>query len=523
MKNSEQDFTLPPFPGFPSTNRYVALGPVMETVSRVARSILAREAISLVIGPPGTGKSLTCALLAKQFAESHDIVAIGETSIMDESSFHRIVLHRLGVALETGKRDDLELMVYERLAGEGANANGVVLIIDEAASLSTDVLEAIRRMTNIMRDGQPMASAVVAGGVKLDETLAAPAMEAFSQRVAARCYLHPLNAEEARQYIRQSIRRCDASPDETITDTALSAIYHASSGIPRLINQLMTEAIDCAAEMDEMLISDHTVDKAWACLQQLPSPMVEEPVMNHESSDIEFGELTDLAPMPQCEESVDPIRSELIANSICLDELQGDMTLESPLEDRIDFENDPSSPDAVIALDEATDPVSLFGEFEDEEKIEVGAAVQPIAHVPTEVDLESMLHSEIVGLSQFASENTASRYAQPEIMLFEEDSNAENVESDQDAENLRDSGNEYPSVVWYDEPDHGQAAEGDELASPKDDTDLLWITEDIDIDRRTINPATKILPHRVDQPDSKDAPKLSVDYREMLEKMRNQA
>lgn len=519
MKNSEQDFTLPPFPGFPSANRYVPLGPVMETVSRVARSISAREAISLVIGPPGTGKSLVCALLAKQFAESHDIVAIGETSIMDETSFYRFLLHRLGVALQTGKRDDLELMIHERLAGEDASPNGVVLIIDEAASLSAEVLEAIRRLTNIMRDGQPMVSAVVVGGVKLDETLTAPTMEAFSQRVAARCYLHPLNADEARMYIRQSIQRCDASPDETITDTALSAIYHATSGVPRLINQLMTEAIDCAAELDELLIDDHTIDKAWASLQQLPSPMTEEPVMKHESSDIEFGELTELLPIQQKQESVEQFKSELIADSIS----RAEHDVDARLEDRIDVAPEPAPPIASPAVEEVTDPVSLFGEFEDEEKIEVGAAVQPFGNEPADVDLESMLHSEIVSLSQFASQNTASRYSQSDIISFEEESIIEDIQSDQDAENLHDGGSDYPSVVWYDEPDQAQAIADDELEPPQDDTDLLWITEDIDVDRRTINPAATITPHRVDKPNAKDAPKLNVDYREMLEKMRNQA
>ena len=523
MKNFEQDFTIPPFPGFPSTNRYVALGPVMETVSRIARSILAREAISLVIGPPGTGKSLACALLAKQFAESHDVVAIGETSIMDETSFYRFVLHRLGVALKTGKRDELELMIYERLAGEDANPNGAVLIIDEAATLSTDVLEAIRRITNIMRDGQPMASAVVAGGVQLDESLTKTSMEAFSQRVAARCYLHPLNAEEASQYIRQSIEKCDASPDETITGTALSAIYHATSGIPRLINQLMTEAIDCAAEMDESLIDDHTVDKAWSCLQQLPGPMTEEPAMKHESSVVEFGELKELLPLHSNETSESGIPLALNSGDILCGDHKAEADLELSDEERVDLEIEHDSTLTSPAADGITDPESLFGEFEDEEKIEVGASVQPISIEPAEVDLESMLHSEIVGLSQFASENTASRYLQADMNVFKEDASAAEPQTDQDAGKLHESTDEYPSVVWYDEPDQPEAAADGGPEPHQDDTDLLWITEDIDIDRRSINPAATITPHRVDQANSKDAPKLSVDYREMLEKMRNQA
>src|SRR6056297_2856935 len=126
MKYSEQDFSLPPFPAFPSVKRYVALGPVMDAIHRVARSVVAREAISLIIGPSGTGKSLASALLARQFAGSHDIVAIGDTTITDEATFYRCVLHRLGVAFESRGRDELEWLVQQRLCGDQANPNGAV-------------------------------------------------------------------------------------------------------------------------------------------------------------------------------------------------------------------------------------------------------------------------------------------------------------------------------------------------------------------------------------------------------------
>ncbi|QDV43374.1 tRNA(Met) cytidine acetyltransferase TmcA [Stieleria neptunia] len=542
MKNFEHDFVLPPFPGFPSASRFVPVGPVLETFSRVSRSVLAREAISLVIGPPGTGKSLVCALLAKEFATTHDVVALGETPIADDTAFYRFLLHRLGVPLETGKRDDFELMIHDRLCGPDAKPHGALLVIDEAASLSADVLEAIRRLTNLMRDGQPMVSAVVAGGVKLDETLTAPSLEPFVQRVTARCYLHPLNADETRRYIRQSIEVCDASSDDTIADKAISAIYHATSGVPRLINQLMTEAIDCAAELGESVIDEHTVDKAWASLQQLPSPMIEEPRLQPESSVVEFGQLSD--PDVDTDADASP-RIEAPQLEPAEETLAAAEELVAEQEEAIESE----AADAAVSA--VPDPISLFGEFEDEENIEVGVAqVKAKPNEPSEVDLETMLHSQIVGLSQFVSENTASRYSEYDsLAVFEEpgmiqdsvadESRKESLEDSLEAslsgpsdgwvdepvaeaadEPVAEAGKDLPSVVWYDEPAQADDAQG---SAGQDDTDLLWITEDIDVDRKIIKPASAGGSHRIDQPSEHDAPKLTVDYREMLEKMRNQA
>ncbi len=41
----------------------------------------------------------------------------------------------------------------------------------------------------------------------------------------------------------------------------------------------------------KLLITEQIIDEAWAQLQQLPSPMVEEPKIAHKVAPIEFGEL----------------------------------------------------------------------------------------------------------------------------------------------------------------------------------------------------------------------------------------
>ncbi|MEM0925366.1 MAG: AAA family ATPase [Planctomycetota bacterium] len=500
MMNSENDFTLPPFPSFPSASRFVPIGPVTEAVNRVAKSLSAREAFSLVIGPPGTGKSLVCNLLAKQFAGTRHVIQLGDTPIGDETALFRMILHRLGVAFQETKHDELELLVREQLVGDGAHPQGTLLIVDEAASLHETLLESLRRLTNLMMDDAPVLSVVLAGGVKLDETLAMPSMEAFVQRIATRAYLHPLSLDETRQYVRDSIEGCQAAPDETITESAISAIYHATSGVPRLINQMMTEAIDCAADLGETLIGEHTIDSAWASLQQLPSPMIEEPSLEKtRSEEIEFGELTE--PSPSLEMRVPSPES-------CKHEDEG-----------LEFENagvaqEPDFPAVAerSARTRTTDSISLFGEFDEEESLEIGKHREPVAKPIANVDLESTLHSQILGLSHFAAENTAQRDqtwrsdATEPLVTEQSDLAAEQSE-------LAAGESDAPSVVWYDEPE----SDGDQL---RDDQDLIWVTEDVEIEPKP-GVAQDSRHVRIDDPDAEsDSLRLNVDYREMLQKMR---
>lgn len=536
MKKSELDFTLPPFPAFPCVSRYTPVGPVTEALSRVSKSVTAREAITAVIGPPGTGKSILCGLIAQQFLDSHDVVVMGETAVSTREEFQRALLHRLGVAMETNVPNDMRLMLDQRLSGPDANPNGLVLIIDEAAALSIDVLESVRQVTNIMREGQPAVSVVLAGGVKLDETLTSPKLDSLVQRISARCYLHPLNGSETRDYIRACIAACDASPEETITEEAISAIHHASSGVTRLINQLMTEAIDCAAEMDETLIGEHTIDRAWASLQQLPGPMMEEPAMKGNSSVVEFGELSD----DFGAEVSDAVEMNLDAQPEDMPHAEPAIVSMVDPEESQDVEPVLVSENEMSADPDTLDPSSLFGAFDEEEEISIGDSALEETPPSAHLALESMLHSEIISLSHFAADNTeASRHdlAAPEFdsgtapafisqppATASSSTAVEPAAASPTGETPIQGGNDVPSVVWYDEPESEMLADQSdaETANQRDDSDLLWITEDIDVDQRDVSNGLHAGPHRVDQPSGPDAPKLNVDYRELLSKMRNQ-
>ncbi len=291
MQPSDSAYNLPPFPAFPSIERFVGLGSVQDAVERIERSIRARDAISVVIGPPGTGKTLISEVIASRHQNSHQVITLGEIPLPDSDSFLRRVLHQAGGDIRNAPGGDLQLALFDHICLGEQSDRRLLLLIDEAQSLTSDLLETIRTLTNLTRDGVPRLSVVMFGGNPLDELLIAPSMDGFRQRISTRCYLHPLNHEETTWYINQTIRGCDCDPESTITADAISAVHHACSGVPRLINQLLTYAIDFAAEKDEYLITDRIIDQSWAEVQQLPSPMIDEPEISVTASTVEFGEL----------------------------------------------------------------------------------------------------------------------------------------------------------------------------------------------------------------------------------------
>ncbi len=509
MKASEHTHDLPPFPAFPCVSRYVPVGTADDALQRVRRSVKSSDGVSLVIGPPGTGKSLLCRILADEFSKTHDVVLLGDAPIDDQADFHRHLLHHLGVDLDSAADGDLHLALIDRVCGKVAAQNGLLIIVDEAQCLSAEVLEAIRMVTNIMRDDQPRVTAVVCGGVKLEDTLAAPALEPFTQRVSTRCYLHPLNSGETRQYIYEAIRACGSIAEDTITDEAIGAIHHVCSGVPRLINQIMTEAIDCAADNDQDYICEKIVDQAWAQLQQLPSPMIEEPKISHQAAPVEFGTLSDLSPVEQpkpANNDPDPCESDPESAEQQPSDLSSQDSGRNA--ETIQWLDEPLDEDAVFTAPENARqvpvvtplPAELFGDFEIEESVPVGNGVRSTSttnHAPPH-ELEGMIHSEIVSLSEMAA-----------------DARFNCIEADN--QEIVSLGNNPQPVVWLDETD-GQPASDEPTVEPddivlstksdSDDSDLLVIEDDLDVAQPQVI--------RVDSEDRT----IDVDFHAMLNSMR---
>ncbi len=275
-----------PFPGVPVWQRYVGIGPIEEARQKICRMINRGEAIGVVMGPPGTGKTLLCHKIASLHRQSHEIVMLGDIRVTSRMGLIQQVLFHLGQPHLGKDEDALHLALVQTLAKSTGASRPLLLIIDEAQMLSAELLDEVRMMSNIVRDGRPMVQTLLVGGPRLEDALADPQAESLTQRIAVRCYLHPLTHGEADQYIRTSM----SSMRLAVDDAAIASVHHASGGIPRLINQLMDLAIEIASTKRSTVVNELCVQIAWSELQQLPSPILESE-LKPRGGVIEFGDL----------------------------------------------------------------------------------------------------------------------------------------------------------------------------------------------------------------------------------------
>ncbi len=289
---SERPFAVPPL-----AKRYYPATAIDLARQTLARVVERAEGIGLLTGPAGTGKSLLCQVLAEQIQSQLEVVLLSSGRFSTRRSLLQAILFELKLPYREMEEGDLRLSLIDHLTPHAENpGNGLLLIVDEAHALPMRLMEELRLITNLVRNGQSRVRLILAGGPQLEERFASPKMASFNQRVAARCYLESFDKAQTTAYVRSQIQQVQGDADRIFTSEALEAVYNATDGIPRLVNQLCDHALLLAFAGGKRQLAAAGIEEAWSDLQQLPTPWNASkgaPATERTAGVVEFGSLDD--------------------------------------------------------------------------------------------------------------------------------------------------------------------------------------------------------------------------------------
>lgn len=355
MYQSYFQFDARPFPAPPQADFYVPTESWEETLRTVARVIERAEGPALIVGGVGTGKSLLCHLLAAHYQKVFQVAMLSSARLCTSRALLQNLLFELNLPYRDHSEGELRFSLMEALEPGPENVHGLLLIVDEAQSLSRRLLEEIRMLTNLVRGGQARVRLVLAGSTRLEEQFAHPRMESFNQRLACRCYLEALTGEETATYIQTQLQSVNAGqPVEIFNDQAMAAVHKLTDGVPRLINQLCDQALLAAAAQQMTGIDQRIVEIAWADLQQLPAPFTAEEAVAPTSNVIEFGQLDDSAVGPSLSSVAESEPVSDVIEIVPLEETSGESG------EQIEFEEDAAEfmlPEVVQETEQPPQPL----------------------------------------------------------------------------------------------------------------------------------------------------------------------
>jgi len=260
-----------PFAAAPKTERYFPAGSIENARRTIERCVDRAEGIAMLIGPPGSGKSLVAHLLAKRFQASLSIVHLQNGRFRNCKALLQTILFELRLPYRDMESGELRLALLDYLRTPDRCPQGLLLVVDEAHSLSLAQLEELHTLSLPVGNGQPRLRLVLIGSGGLEEKLTHPRLDSFSQRIVARCYLDALTLEETQAFVRAQVASVGGSLNLFPVE-AINSLHHATDGIPRLINQVCDHALVLAFAGGKRKLDARTIEEAWADLQQLPSP-----------------------------------------------------------------------------------------------------------------------------------------------------------------------------------------------------------------------------------------------------------
>jgi len=214
-------------------------------------------------GEVGTGKTTLIRSLLGQLPENTEIALILNPRLSTKQ-FLQSICQELRVPLVT--RDTAKTLIDKlniKLLERHSENHRVVLIVDEAQTMSPELLEQVRLLTNLETEKQKLLQIILIGQPELREVLGRPNMRQIAQRITGRYHLEPINAPDTAVYVAHRLKVAGGRP-EIFSPRAIRKLYRLSRGVPRLINIIADRSLLAAYARDNTRIRARLVGKAAA-------------------------------------------------------------------------------------------------------------------------------------------------------------------------------------------------------------------------------------------------------------------
>lgn len=232
-----------------------------EAFSHLIYGIEERKGFLEITGEIGTGKTTLCRALLNKLNNKTKTAFIFNPNL-SSLQLLKAIIEDLGLKIEKNNKMDLYRQLNKFLIGQLALGNNVVLIVDEAQNLKSNLLEQIRLLSNLETEKEKLFQIVLVGQPELREKLNNPSLRQLRQRIGVRYHILPLDRDEINTYIQHRLSVAGSVGDIKFTDDAVDAVFEYSSGVPRIINMACDKVLLLGYVLETRIIDGEIVKKS---------------------------------------------------------------------------------------------------------------------------------------------------------------------------------------------------------------------------------------------------------------------
>ena len=251
-----------PFGLTPNTGYYYAYPDHQEALNVLLVALRMGEGFIKITGEVGTGKTLVCRKLLNVLAQSGVVTVYVPNPSLPPLELLQAVADEL--CIKSSARlgyQSVQRSISERLIKFKAQGKSVVLLIDEAQTIPLESLEAIRLLTNLETEKSKLLQVVLFGQPELDSHINHVSVRQVKQRITFSYRIRPMTREGTEEYLMHRLSVAGNRLQNLFSGSALSKLYKASRGIPRLINILAHKALMSAyGEGREQVAARHMIN-----------------------------------------------------------------------------------------------------------------------------------------------------------------------------------------------------------------------------------------------------------------------
>lgn len=233
-----------PFEQTPNLKFFCDFELYCDAAEAILQSLEKGEPIIKVIGEVGTGKTLLCRKLIDALDIKGVVTLYIHNPLLNTDTLFRLIADELSI---THNSSDAEYYLYnnitKKLLAYYHEGKRVVLLVDEAQTLSDASLEALRLLTNLESEHQKLIQLVLLAQPELEDRLALKQLRQLKQRIGFSVQLTSLQSHQIPYYLQRRLISAGHATGDLFSPVASQMMFEVSAGIPRVINIIAYKAL----------------------------------------------------------------------------------------------------------------------------------------------------------------------------------------------------------------------------------------------------------------------------------------